>query len=543
MTSKNSKTIRKPRRRKQEELHKLYEITRAISSTLDLRTVLQLIMRHTNQVFKARAGSIMLINDQGYLTIEVAQGLSEEIIANTRVRLGEGIAGWVAMTGEPLLLEGKVKDPRFKSLVERKDSIKSSLCVPLKTKENIIGVLMLRRPRSAAKFTDSQLRFLSVIADQAAIAVENARLYRQEKTRVAQMIELNKILSYEKMKVEGIISSMADPLVVTGLSDEIIAVNPAAERLFGLDKSLLIGRSSQSLFSGLGLEGIRKTAGGGKVSFAEIRMNKPAELFFKVVATPMLDREGKVQGLIFLWQDITELKRVAMMKSEIVSMVTHDLKTPLTSIQGFLELILKRDLTQEKKDQYLSIIKEESDRLVRLISNLLDLSSLETGAFKMNRQPVDLVRLIQATLSTLVFSKSKIHVVFHPPSGTAKVLADEDLIIQVLNNLLSNAIKYSPDGGEIRIGINRSGDFLEVEVQDQGIGIPEEKSYRLFDRFYRVNSKASAGIPGTGLGLANVKYIIEAHGGSLRVKSREGKGSVFTVSLPAVEAMKGKTIV
>lgn len=474
----------------------------------------------------------MLINSEGKLIIEVAQGLSEEVIRNTEVVLGEGIAGWVAQKGEPLLLDGKVEDSRFTALVDRKDVIKSSLCVPLKTKEKIIGVLMLRNPTSSPKFTTDHLRFLSAIADQAAIAVENARLYRGEKERVEEMVRLNETLSYEKMKVEAILSSMADALVVTNLSGDILTTNPAAERIFGIDRSLLLGRSYQLLFSGIGLEDLWKKGLHGKTSFTEISLKKPKELFFRVIVSPMRNVDGAVQGVIFLLQDITELKRVTQMKSEIVSMVTHDLKTPLTSIQGFVEVILSRDLPPETLHNYLVIVNEETVRLVRLINNLLDLAKLEAGEFKLNQRPVDLIKIIRSIIPTLTLRSSNHEIVFVPPAFVPKVFADEDLIIQVLNNLLSNAIKYSPEGGKITINLRWSENLVEVDISDQGIGIPHEKLPRLFDRFYRVDSKASKGIAGTGLGLANVKYIVEAHGGHLRVRSGEGKGSTFTFSLP-----------
>lgn len=520
----------------QEELYQLYhlyEISRAVNSSLDMRTVLQFIMDMTGELFKAEAGSIMLLNPDGYLTIEVAQGLSQDVIAATRVPLGEGIAGWVAREGEPLLLDGKVEDPRFKSVVNRKETIASSLCVPLKKKEKIIGVLMLRNPTSSPNFTESHLRFLSAIADQASIAVENARLYREEKERVEEMVRLNKAISYEKMKVEAIISNMADGLAVTSLEGEILLMNPAAERIFGIDRGSLIGRPYSVLFKGLQLDSLFQSAAGqGKMASKEISLKRPSEHFFMVMATPMRDIEGSVQGVIFLLHDITELKRITHMKTEFVSMVTHDLKTPLTSIQGFVEVILTRNPSPEKVGNYLQIVKEETARLVRLINNLLDLAKIEAGEFGLNTAPVNLTETVREALSAMA-GRSTLHKFeFTPPSSVPLVHADRDLLIQVFNNLISNAIKYSPEGGKVEIRIRPLEQAIEVDVEDEGIGIPEEKLSRLFERFYRVDSKAMEGIKGTGLGLANVKYIVEAHGGSLRVKSKEGKGSVFTFSLP-----------
>jgi len=516
-----------------QELFHLYEIVRTINSTLDLKQVLQFILDVTSRLFKAEAGSIMLLNNDGYLTIEVAQGLSQDVIQNTRVAIGEGIAGWVAQEGKPILLDGKVEDPRFKALVDRKDTIKSSLCVPLKTKDKILGVLMLRNPTSSTHFTESHLHFLSAIADHAAIAVENARLYREEKERVKEMVRLNQAISYEKMKIEAVLSSMADGLVVLGLEGEILVMNPAAEKIFGIDRSSLIGKPYSLLFLNLSLEPLYETViQEGKTSSTEISLKKPSEMFFRVLASPMHDLKGEVQGVVFLLQDITELKRITQMKSEFVSMVTHDLKTPLTSIQGFVEVILSRNPSPEKTHNYLLIVKEETARLVRLINNLLDLAKLEAGKLKLNYTIVNLVDIIQEVLTTFSGKSALHYFVFSPPQSFPKILADRDLLVQVLQNLLSNAIKYSPEGGKIEIRLRILERFVEVDIEDEGIGIPEEKLSRLFERFYRVESKSSEGIAGTGLGLANVKYIIEAHGGGLRVKSKEGKGSVFTFSLP-----------
>lgn len=503
----------------QEELYHLYEISRAVNSSLDLKTVLQFILDMTTDLFKADAGSIMLLQEEKYLTIEVAQGLSREVITNTKVPLGEGIAGWVAQTGEPLLLDGKVADSKFKRLINRKEEIQSSLCVPLKTKDKVIGVLMLRNPSRSSRFTETHLRFLATIGDQVSIAIENARLYRY--------------ISYEKMKVEAIISNMADGLIVSDMEGKILLMNPAAEKIFGIDRESAVNKHRSILFSGLDLEDIHQKAVREEKTFAkEIALNKPTQLFFRILITPMKTVEGLTQGVISLLQDITELRKVAEMKSQFVSMVTHDLKTPLTSIQGFVEIILTRNPSLEKIHNYLQIVREETARLVRIINNLLDLAKLESGEFKLNSSSINLTQLIQEALP--IFSKkSGIHkILFQPSVPVSNVWADPDLIIQVLYNLLSNAIKYSPEGGKIEIRIKPAGNFVEVDVEDEGIGIPPEKLPKLFEKFYRVDSKITKGIEGTGIGLANVKYIVEAHGGSLRVKSSEGKGSLFTFSLP-----------
>lgn len=505
-----------------EELLLLYEIGRVVNSTLDLNQILQSILNLTTDIFKAEAGSIMLIDKHGELHIAAAQGLSPEIIQNTHITLGEGIAGWVAQTGEPLLLDGKVQDSRFKLLVDRKDDVKSSLCVPLMPKERIIGVLMLRNPTSAPSFTADHLRFLSAIADQAAIALEHARLYQAEQKRSAE--------------IEAIISSMADGVIVTSPEGEIILVNPVIENIFGINKDSVIGKHFDVLFKGLSFnEYHAKVLTDKKPVWMEITLNKPTATIFRLSSTPM-NIKGDTLGVVTLLNNITEQKQVNKMKSDVLSLVTHELKTPITSIQGFVEVVLAKDLPRERVVNYLTIVKQETARLVRLINNLLDLSKLEAGKLELKKIPVDIVAIIKENLEAMEQISLKHKFSFSPLQLTKEniphIHADRDMIAQVINNLLSNAIKYSPEGGTITINVLRRDNLLEVSVSDEGIGIPNDKLPHLFERFYRVNTESTVKIKGTGLGLANAKYLIEQHGGTLRVKSTEGVGSTFTFTIP-----------
>lgn len=508
-----------------EELLLLYEIGKVVNSTLDLNEILQSIIKMTTNIFKAEAASIMLFDKDGELRIAAAQGLSCEIIKNTRIRSGEGIAGWVAQTKEPLLLDGKVEDSRFKSLVDRKDDVKSSLCVPLihKDKERIIGVLMLRNPTSAPSFTTDHLWFLSAIADQVAIALEHARLYKIEQERSAE--------------IGAIISSMADGVVVTNIDGEITLVNPIVEKIFGINQDFILGKHFNVLFEGLNLKDhYNKILNDKKPVSNEITIAKPSESFFRIYSTPMFSLNEEALGVVTLLQDITELKHIGKMKSEFVSLVTHELKTPLTSIQGFVEVLLARELPRDKIITYLSIVKEETTRLVRLINNLLDLSKLEAGQFQLNCTSFDIITIIKENLQAMEQLSQKHTFVLSPyetPAGPFPLIyADRDMVSQIINNLLSNAIKYSPNGGTITIDIKEKDDQIEVSITDEGIGIPTDKLSRLFERFYRVKTESAVTIKGIGLGLANVKYLLEQHGGTLHVKSTEGVGSTFTFTLP-----------
>lgn len=522
---------------REQELLVLYQIGKAVNSTLDLDEVLNIIISEAVKLFQADAGSVMLLNMEKRLTIKAAQGLSEEIVKNTVVRLGEGIAGWVAKTGQVLLLDGKVSDHRFTNLVDRKEDIYSSLCVPLKRKDKILGVLMIRRS-SPTRYTEYHKSLLSLIADHAAFAIENAALYEKEKEKTDQLIKLNKELVIEKLKIETILGSMADGVVVTKPDGKIILINKAGEKMLSMDMESALGKHFDSLFPDQGLfvkirESVFDNQIRYKSDFSKVISNE--EMHFRLLATAMRKDDSLPEGIVIVIQNITEMKKIDRMKSEFVSMVSHELRTPLTSIVGFAELMKLRDFERERQNRYLGIIIKDSTRLMRLIDNLLDLSKLESGQIYFNPEPVRVDEIAFELLESFVGQKVK-HSIRVSVEGEIPVISlDRDMYINVLNNLVSNAIKYSPDGGVITVRIKRQEDCIEISVSDQGIGIPKDKIPLIFGKFYRVDSSLNRETGGTGLGLATVKYIVEGFGGKIWVESELGKGSVFIFTLPLEE--------
>lgn len=225
------------------------------------------------------------------------------------------------------------------------------------------------------------------------------------------------------------------------------------------------------------------------------------------------------------------IRRLEKAKSEYVSMVAHEIRTPLTSIQGFSEMAASQDTTPEKKHEYYRIILQESERLSRLVTNLLSLSRIEAG-LELNRESVDLPELIAGELE-FFRSQTEIHQLEYRGSREIPpVYADPERLRQVIQNLLSNAIKYSPEGGRVEVRTGLEGKYVTISVQDEGIGIPPEELPRIFERFSRVERAEATGISGTGLGLTIVKHMVELHGGKVTARSEPGKGSTFTVYLP-----------
>ncbi|MBM7541894.1 two-component system histidine kinase PnpS [Amphibacillus cookii] len=256
--------------------------------------------------------------------------------------------------------------------------------------------------------------------------------------------------------------------------------------------------------------------------------------YIEIVGAPFFNEKHDLRGVVLVFHDITDLKRVEQMRKDFVANVSHELKTPITSIKGFAETILDDDATDATvQRKFLTIIYNESDRLQALIHDLLELSKLEKEEMKLKLSKVNIVNLIEESIDIVRGQAEK-------KAITLNFKFDEDLILtgdaarlkQVILNLLYNAINYTPNDGAIYIEAKKINHACEVAIKDNGIGIPRSMLNRIFERFYRVDKARSRNTGGTGLGLAIVKHIVEAHHGSIHVKSELNKGSRFSVRLP-----------
>ena len=493
--------------RSREQLLALYEISKAVNSTLELDDVLDHILAMTLEHFTGEAGSIMLLDESSQmLRIAVARGLAPDIVEKTAVRVGEGIAGWVARTGETVQLDGKVTDPRFTGLVSRSDSITSALCSPLKYRGRCTGVLMIRRGVLAV-FAPDQLEFFGAVADLCALALENARLYRADRL--------------ERQKLGAILASMADGVIVCDPAGTIRHSDAAAARMVELSVSLpetLPALPFDQMAQHLQTDG----------SY-ERTFNLARGQVVRLLATPL--GRGELEGVVCVLQDETERERVERMKSEFLSMVSHELKTPITTIQAFQELLLFRDFPPERQKRFHQICYDESVRLQKLIEAILDLSRLEAGTFAFQRVPGRFDDILSSVLPGFLEQPGHSFEVEIDPD-TPEFNFDPTLMAQAVQNLVSNAVKYTPPGKKIRVTLRREPSRLVFGVQDEGIGIPKDKIPLVFEKFFRADNSLTRAQGGTGLGLANARYIVEGHGGSIWVESEVGRGSHFQFSLP-----------
>ncbi|MGZ3593128.1 MAG: ATP-binding protein [Syntrophales bacterium] len=538
-------TTEKANREKEEELAKmtaLMEISIVINSTRYLKQLLKIVMQSAERVMQAEASSVFLIDRQtDELYFEVATGPKEEEVKKIRLKKGEDIAGWVASTGVSLLVPDVSKDRRFAKRVDAETHFitRSILCVPLKVRNQMIGVVQVVNRLGAESFSESEIKFLEALASQAAIAIENTNLYEHLEERAEQLNkELKKVninLAIEKQRIESIVQSMEDAVIAVDQDNRIVMANRLAERVFSIKSEQVINKPiRESISKSVVIDNFSKVSR-SKSSLREEVVFKIGgrEHVFAAVFAPIIDELGEIAGTVAVFRDITESKEIDRMKTDFLNMVSHELRTPLTPIQAYSELIMMRNLDAEKIKSYAGIINTETLRLGALIGDLLDLSRIDAGkGLSLSPEEVDFKELLKTVYNTFKSASAKHKISLTTPEKAEKITVDRNKMIQVISNLLSNAVKYSPDGGEIHITLEDRSNRIYISVSDQGLGMPREVLPIIFEKFYRVDSPAVKKIGGTGIGLSIVKYIVELHNGGITVESEEGKGSKFTFFIP-----------
>lgn len=335
---------------------------------------------------------------------------------------------------------------------------------------------------------------------------------------------------------EAILLSTSDGILVFDADDRLTFVNPAAERILGKGAEELVGLVTDTW----ALFGLKPDPGGSVrqtgTQTREVDLERPEHMILDVRVDPVFDDHRTYLGSVATIRDVTAEREAMRMKNEFVSTVSHELRTPLTSIKGYIDLILDGEAGEinDVQREFLSIVKENTDRLVELINDMLDISRIESGRIVLKVQPLDVRERIEGAVDTFqaILDQQGRTVHIDVPEDLPKVAGDPDRVGQVLINFISNAIKYSPEGGDVFIRASASDSMVRVEVTDQGIGIDPEDQSRLFTQFYRVDSSLTRQIGGTGLGLSIVKSIIELLGGNVGVTSEPGKGSTFWFTLP-----------
>ncbi len=456
----------------------------------------------------------------------------------TPVSLHESIVSYVVRSGQMWNAADVSHDPFYRNLVPK---TRSQIAVPLMVKGRIFGVINAESPRLSA-FSESDARFLTTLAGQVAVAIEQARLYealqRHANELSEEVTQSTAQLQAERDRNLAILEGAGEGIFLTDREGTILYVNPAMERQSGYSREEMIDQNPRIFQSGQTSPTVFRdmwaTVTDGQRWSGEIINRRKDGTLYDVALTimPVVDDDGQVVNFISVQSDISRLKEVERLKTQFVSNVSHELRTPLTNITTYLTLLERGP--EERKGRYLQVLNNETQRLTRLIQDLLDLSRLETGPIPEAIVPSDLSASLKANYDAFLAQADAKQIQFEidVAPNLPFIGVEKNHLTQLLTNLLGNAIAYTPNGGRVTIQAGVANDMACVNVADTGVGIPKEEIPRLFDRFFRGAAAQDGATPGTGLGLAICKEILDRYGGRIEVESEVGVGSIFTVWLP-----------
>jgi len=510
----------------------MMEIPRTTLEQVDLKATLELILKNAVKALKGSAGVVAIWSEaERRFIIGASYGLESKALTQLQPLLDEAIPD-LTMSRESYNLLSELSAGAVLPVSEQGVRQNPILTLPLQIADKSIGLIYVLRPLEARAFSRENQAMLAAFAEQAAIAVQNARLAH--------------LLAAEKHRVESILETSAEGIVSIDGQRRVTGFNLAMERLTGSSREDVLGKgcfrvfylrnqqgqnlcntecpllmSSEQSSQTFELEGIIRTAEGKDIDVA---------MTYSIVYTP----EGKPINAVINVRDISELREVENLRETFLSMLGHELQTPLSIIKGYTSTLARSDANWdiETLRKSLQVIEAESDRLSGIMNKLLLASRIAAGTPVLAREQLQLSSLVEKVVRRLqaVTAVHSFRVEFEP--DLPPVYADPALMEEVLTNLIENAVKYSPEGGRITITGRNAGEEIRVAVADEGIGIPREDVEHIFERFRRTDRSVVKKVKGIGLGLYICKSIIEAHGGRIEVESRADKGSQFTFTLP-----------
>ena len=503
----------------------LLDIARTITQELELDKLLERILRTAVEMLAGQAGIIALRDEGGGWRVSASHGLTPEFLKQI-----DPVLAKVPDYEDPARFELPQINRLLQSLTRSaSNNLLRGVALPLIAHQRVVGLTFIFRTYRTV-FSSNDRALLQSFADQAAIAVHNAQLYSQ--------------IRHEKQRLDALLDSAADGILIMTPDHNIERCNPAFARLWGEKTELIQGQNHDEIIrwirreQGTSLE--EAEAGGWPLTAhatlyveGDIECPSGVPLAVGITYAPLISPEGNLLNIIATVRDITHFREAEELKSTFISVISHELKTPVALIKGYTGTLRRDDVSWDDEivQDSLEVIEEEADHLTSLIENLLDASRLQAGGIKLNLADLAMENFLKRFADRFQTQSAKHDIVVEIPQEFPVVMADEGRLGQVLSNLISNAIKYSPDGGEIRLNGQVRADQVIVCIQDEGPGIAPGDIPHIFDRFYRAD-EASRTTKGAGLGLYLTRAIIEAHGGRIWVDPRPGDWARICFSLP-----------
>ena len=530
------------------------EADNALPSPDDLEQTLQRLVRRVGMMMQAEKCVFLLHDRERQLLVarRPALGLSTAEVRALQVPLERGFSGRVFRQDTPEIIRQNDAldefDQQWMQRIEARDLIVYPLAIERPNEQNRgvervpVGVLYVINKRGAESFSPDDIQTLASMARQVAAVIADAQIYLR--------------LTEEKEQLQATFQSLVAAMVMLDSSGQVSLFNAAAAHMLHVDADDATGTHYSEVFASPQINALFRAAlEDGIEQHTEVELTTiegvfdgtQPRIFQTQTAFVHGERDGVpiVLGVVAIFNDITEIRNVERMKTAFVSTVSHELRTPLTSIKGFVATLLQDEddyFKPEERREFYEIIDSECDRLRRLIEDLLNVSRIESGrSLQLHTEMFDPVKAAEGVLQAQrAYSKGhtlELDAGYEVP----EIEGDEDKFDQILTNLISNAIKYSPKGGPVTITMSSDDVMLKVSVSDQGIGIPEDKLSRIFEKFERIDNRDTRQAGGTGIGLFLVKHLVELHGGSINAQSTCGAGTTFTFELP-VRALHSPTI-
>ncbi len=515
----------------QASLELLLSTSRELTTTLDISTVLKRVLSLSVKNVGAERGMLIVL-DEHLHPVQAAiifQGqLMRYTLSELYAIIDQGLAGWVLRERKAVLVQNTSRDKRW---LHRRDDekdrtgAKSAICVPLIAREEVVGVLTLVHPKPGT-FDETHLALLQAIADQAGIAVHNARLYNSLQSATQRYREL--------------FEDNIDPIFMTDWNGKILETNRQAARASGYTSEELTSRSVFDLHSApdelLGEQNSQLKI--QELIRYESEMCASAGQKIPVMVTVRKVRIEIEDQLQWIFRDISERKELDSLRNDLAAMIYHDLRSPLSNVVSSLDMLqamLPPETLESVRPVY-SITERSISRMQRLINSLLDINRLETSQAITNQSEVEVDLLVREAVDAIqpTLDGKEQSLTLDIASELPKIWVDEDMIRRVLINLLENATKYSPMNGKMHIKARMDGENVRLSVADSGIGIRPEWHEVIFEKFTRFQAERFP--RGLGLGLAFCRLAVQAHGGQIWVESEAGKGSQFIFTVPVVKS-------